>query len=124
MLIERHYAEIGDLVDLTREHMAFERAVLDNVIEARERAIDAQSPRTAALADLRVREAVTDLIASPRSTPGSEPTRSSRTAGRPSRSSNNGSRTGRRRYMNRTPHPTRSMPQRPDSLRRRRPVPD
>lgn len=60
----------------------------------------------------------------PRSTPGSEPTRSSRTAGRPSRSSNNGSRTGRRRYMNRTPHPTRSMPQRPDSLRRRRPVPD
>jgi hypothetical protein len=26
--------------------------------------------------------------------------------------------------MNRTPHPTRSMPQRPDSLRRRRPVPD
>jgi len=63
MLIERHYAEIGALVDLTREHMTFERAVLDNVIEARERAIDAQSPRTAALADLRVREVVTELIA-------------------------------------------------------------
>lgn len=63
VLLERRHDEIGTLVDLAAEHVEHERAVLQDLLDARERAIEAQHPPEAAGASIEVREALTDLYA-------------------------------------------------------------
>ncbi|MEY7850458.1 LemA family protein [Natrarchaeobius sp. A-rgal3] len=63
VLLERRHDEVGSLIDLAAEHVEHERAVLQELLDARERAIDAQNPAEAAQASLEIREAVGDLYA-------------------------------------------------------------
>lgn len=64
VLLERRMDEVESLVDVTREHVAHERDVLDDVVEARERVVEAETPDEAADALVSMRtslEGVYDL---------------------------------------------------------------
>lgn len=61
VLLERRYDEVGVLVDLAAEHMDYERELLEELLEARERAIEAQDPSAAADASVEIKEAVSEL---------------------------------------------------------------
>lgn len=61
VLLERRYDEVGTLVDVAAEHMEYERELLEELLEARERAIEAQDPSTAAEASVEIKEAVSEL---------------------------------------------------------------
>jgi LemA protein len=61
VLLERRYDEIGNLVDVAREHVEYEKDVLQRVIDARRRAIKAQNPYDRAEADVVIRESVSEL---------------------------------------------------------------
>lgn len=69
VLLERRYDEVGSLVDLAAEHVEHERAVLQQVLDARERALEAERPAEAADASIEVREALSDLFATADSVP-------------------------------------------------------
>lgn len=55
VLLQRRMEEVESLVDVTREHVAHERDVLESVVEARERVVEARGPDEAAdaLASMR-----------------------------------------------------------------------
>lgn len=63
VLLERRYDEVGSLIDLAVEHVEHEREVVRDLLDARERAIEAQHPPEAAAASVEVREALSDLYA-------------------------------------------------------------
>ncbi|WP_158056376.1 LemA family protein [Halorussus halophilus] len=48
VLLERRAEEVGNLVDVTREHVAHDREVLQDVMDARNRVVEAQRPNEAA----------------------------------------------------------------------------
>lgn len=61
VLLQRRYDEVTKLVDLTREHVSLEQDVLAEVLVARERLVEADTPTERALADVKVRQAVDQL---------------------------------------------------------------
>ena len=61
VLIERRYEEVGDLVDVVREQIGHELDVLERVMQARQRAIDAQTPTAMARAQLHVDQSIDEL---------------------------------------------------------------
>jgi LemA protein len=61
VLLQRRHDEMRDLVDIAREHVDREDAVLSSLLTARERAIEARSPPEAARADVELRTAIDDL---------------------------------------------------------------
>ncbi|WP_439026527.1 LemA family protein [Haloarchaeobius sp. DT45] len=61
VLLERRAEELGNLADLTKQHVSHEQEVLEDVLEARERAIEAQSPEEAAEAVVVLRESAQEL---------------------------------------------------------------
>ena len=63
VLLERRQDEVGALIDLASEHVAHERIVLQQLLDARERAIEAQHPSEAASASVEIRDAISDLYA-------------------------------------------------------------
>ncbi|MWV41418.1 LemA family protein [Natrialba sp. INN-245] len=63
VLLERRHDEVGALIDLAVEHVEHERDVLQELLDARERAIEAQQPAEAAAASVEIREAIDDLYA-------------------------------------------------------------
>ncbi|MCW8173135.1 LemA family protein [Natrialba swarupiae] len=62
VLLERRHDEVGALIDLAVEHVEHERDVLQELLDARERAIEVQQPEAAA-ASVEIREAIDDLYA-------------------------------------------------------------
>lgn len=63
VLLERRAEEVGNLVDVAREHAAHERDVLDDVVEARQQALEAQNPEEAEAALLAIEDSVEDVYA-------------------------------------------------------------
>ncbi|TYT63229.1 LemA family protein [Natrialba swarupiae] len=63
VLLERRHDEVGALIDLAVEHVEHERDVLQELLDARERAIEVQQPAEAAAASVEIREAIDDLYA-------------------------------------------------------------
>ncbi|WP_267639684.1 LemA family protein [Haloarchaeobius amylolyticus] len=61
VLLERRAEELGNLADLTKQHVSHEKDVLEDVLEARERAIEAQSPEEAQEALVVLRESAQEL---------------------------------------------------------------
>lgn len=61
VLLERRRSELEQLVDLTNEHVSHERDLLAGVVEAREGAIDAQSPDEAAAVAVSLRDATREV---------------------------------------------------------------
>ncbi|PSP75700.1 LemA family protein [Halobacteriales archaeon QS_1_68_20] len=61
VLLERRAEEVGRLADVAREHVSHEREVLEDVMEARKRAIEAQHPEEAADAMVALRESVENV---------------------------------------------------------------
>lgn len=62
VLLERRADEVGSLVDLAAEHAGHEQAVLQQVLDARQRALEAQQPAEAADASIEIREALAELF--------------------------------------------------------------
>ncbi|MDF9744947.1 LemA family protein [Natrinema salsiterrestre] len=63
VLLERRRSELEQLIDLTNEHVSHERDLLEGLIEAREGAIDAQSPEEAASVAVSLRETAREVYA-------------------------------------------------------------
>lgn len=63
VLLERRRSELEQLVDLTNEHVAHERDLLAGIVDAREGAIEAQSPEEAAAVAVSLREATEEVYA-------------------------------------------------------------
>lgn len=63
VLLERRAEEVGNLLDVTREHVSHERDVLEEVMEARERVIDVQSPEQASEAVVVMRDSLEEVYA-------------------------------------------------------------
>lgn len=63
VLLQRRYDEVGDLIDLAREHSEIEQEILAELITARERLVEAETRRDRARADAVVREAVDEIYA-------------------------------------------------------------
>lgn len=61
VLLERRAEEIGSLADVAREHVSHEREVLEEVMAARERAIEARNPQEAAEAMVALRESAQEV---------------------------------------------------------------
>lgn len=64
VLLERRADEVGTLVDVTREHVAHEQDVLEDVMDARQRVVEASDPDQAAEAVVAMRtslEGIYDL---------------------------------------------------------------
>lgn len=61
VLLERRRAELESLIDLTNEHVSHERDLLEDVVEARERIVEAQSPDEAADVAVSLREATREV---------------------------------------------------------------
>jgi len=61
VLLQRRHDEVGNLVDIAREYMSMERDVLEDVIEARNSAIEANTPAEQAEAEINVRESVAEF---------------------------------------------------------------
>lgn len=61
VLLERRAEEVGSLVDVTREHVGHERDVLEEVVEARERLVDAQNPDQAAEATIALQQSLEEV---------------------------------------------------------------
>ncbi len=61
VLLERRHDEVGTLIDVAAEHVDHERAVIQTLVDARERAIEAQHPPEAADASIEIREALSEL---------------------------------------------------------------
>ncbi|SEN64418.1 LemA protein [Halorientalis persicus] len=61
VLLERRAGEVGDLIDLTREHVSHEQDVLEDVIEARERVVEASNPDEAADAVVALRSSLDEV---------------------------------------------------------------
>lgn len=55
VLLERRTDEVGSLVDVTRKHVSYEHEVLRDVMEARERVVEANDPDEAADAVVAMR---------------------------------------------------------------------
>ncbi|WP_226480692.1 LemA family protein [Natrinema amylolyticum] len=63
VLLERRQSELEQLIDLTNEHVAHERDLLAGLVDARERAIEAQSPEEAAAVAVSLRETTREVYA-------------------------------------------------------------
>ncbi|WP_222916593.1 LemA family protein [Natrinema sp. SYSU A 869] len=63
VLLERRQSELEQLIDLTNEHVAHERDLLAGLVDAREGAIEAQSPEEAAAVAVSLREATREVYA-------------------------------------------------------------
>ncbi|MFA9502034.1 LemA family protein [Natrinema sp. H-ect1] len=63
VLLERRRAELEQLVDLTNEHVSHERDLLAGIVDAREGAIEAQSPAEAAAVAVSLRDATQEVYA-------------------------------------------------------------
>lgn len=63
VLLERRAEEVGNLVDVTGEHVSHERDVLRDVMDARERAIEVQNPDQASKAAVAMRESLEEVYA-------------------------------------------------------------
>lgn len=61
VLLQRRHDEVGNLVDIAREYMSLERDVLEDVIEARDSALEANTPAEQAEAEVNVRESVAEF---------------------------------------------------------------
>lgn len=61
VLLQRRYDEVANLVDVASEHVETEQEVLAEVMVARERLVEAESPADRAEADLTVRAALEDV---------------------------------------------------------------
>lgn len=60
-LLQRRHDEVTELVDLAREHVDIEQDVLAEVFVARERLVEADTPKEQALADVKIRRAVDEI---------------------------------------------------------------
>ncbi|WP_226004517.1 LemA family protein [Natrinema salinisoli] len=63
VLLERRRSELEQLIDLTNEHVSHERDLLEGLVDAREGAIDAQSPENAAAVAVSLRETAQEVYA-------------------------------------------------------------
>lgn len=61
VLLQRRYDEIGTLVDLAAQYLDREREVLQDVIEARQAAIEATTPSEQAEAQITIRESLGEI---------------------------------------------------------------
>lgn len=61
VLLQRRHDEVGNLVEIAGEYMDMEREVLAGVVEAREGAIEANSPEQAAMAEAEIRNSVQEF---------------------------------------------------------------
>lgn len=61
VLLERRAEEVGKLVDVTREHVAHDRDVLQEVTDARERIVEAQHPDEAADVSVELKNTLEDI---------------------------------------------------------------
>lgn len=61
VLLQRRHDEVGNLVELAGEYMSTEREVVTEIIEARDSALDADSPEAAAQAEINVRQSVAEF---------------------------------------------------------------
>jgi len=69
VLLQRRHDEVGNLVELAGEYMDLERDVVENIIDARERALDVSSPEEAAVAQVDIRDSVHEFYAIAEETP-------------------------------------------------------
>lgn len=60
-LLQRRHDEVTQLVDLAREHADLEQEILAEVLVARERLVEADTPSERALADVKIRRAVDEI---------------------------------------------------------------
>lgn len=63
VLLERRAEEVGSLVDVTREHVSHEREVLEDVMAARERVVEVQTPEQATEAVVAMRDSLEEVYA-------------------------------------------------------------
>ncbi|WP_459194208.1 LemA family protein [Halosimplex sp. J119] len=61
VLLQRRHDEVGNLVELAGEYMSMERDVLAGIVEARDSAIEANSPEEAALAEAEIRDSIQEF---------------------------------------------------------------
>lgn len=61
VLLERRSEEVGNLVDVTREHVAHDRDVLRDVMDARERIVEVQHPDEAADVSVELQSALKEI---------------------------------------------------------------
>lgn len=65
VLLQRRHDEVANLVDVASEHVETEQEVLAEVMVARERLVEAETPKQQAQADLVVRQAVEEVYQLP-----------------------------------------------------------
>jgi len=63
VLLERRRSELANLIDLTNEHVSHDRDLLSEIVDARERVIDAQTPDEAADLAVSLRAATEEVYA-------------------------------------------------------------
>ncbi|MFC4549643.1 MULTISPECIES: LemA family protein [Halorussus] len=63
VLLERRAEEVGNLVDVTREHVSHERELLQDVMDARERVVEAQRPEQATEAVVAMQDSLDEVYA-------------------------------------------------------------
>lgn len=63
VLLERRAEEIGNLIDVTREHVSHEREVLREVMDAREQVVDVQNPDQASEAVVLMENSLEEVYA-------------------------------------------------------------
>lgn len=61
VLLERRHSELENLIDLTNEHVTHERDLLADVVDARERIVESQSPAEAAEVAVSLRETAREV---------------------------------------------------------------
>lgn len=61
VLLQRRYDELAELIDLAREHTEIEQEILAELVDARERLVEAETRTEQARADVVVRETVDEI---------------------------------------------------------------
>jgi len=69
VLLQRRHDEVGNLIEIAGEYMELERDVLAGVVEARESAIEANSPEQVAMAEVEIRESIQEFYSLAEETP-------------------------------------------------------
>lgn len=69
VLLQRRHDEVGNLIEIAGEYMDLERDILEDVITAREQAIEASSPEEVAAAQVDIRESVQEFYTIAEETP-------------------------------------------------------